>query len=111
VEEMLSAVQTTRDLTERGSQGIAGSLAEVRASGQSLREIGGVVRETSDAALQIASAVQQQSVGIVQIATAIRDIEKGMAESVEQIRTLETSAQLVGETATRIAGVAAEFRV
>jgi methyl-accepting chemotaxis protein len=111
VEQMLTAVESTRDLTARGGQGIAGSLEEVRASGQSLREIGGVVRETSDAALQIASAVQQQSIGIVQIAQAMREIERGMAESVEQIRTLEGSAQLVGETATRISGVASEFQV
>jgi methyl-accepting chemotaxis protein len=69
------------------------------------------VRETSDAALQIAAAVQQQSAGIGQISTAMRDIERGMAESVDQIRTLEASARLVGETATRISGVAAEFQV
>jgi methyl-accepting chemotaxis protein len=111
VDEMLSAVENTRDLTERGSRGIAGSLEEVRASGDSLRSIGGVVQETSDAALHIASAVQQQSAGIVQIATAMRDLEKGMAETVEQIRVLEESAQLVGETATRISGVATEFQV
>jgi methyl-accepting chemotaxis protein len=111
VEEILSAVQTTRDMTERGSHGMAGSLDRIRASGDSLREIGVVVRETSDAALHIASAVQQQSTGITQIAMAMRDLDKGMEETVGRIRALELSAQRVAETATRISGVAAEFRL
>ena len=111
VEDILSAVQSTRDMTERGSQGMAGSLSRIRASGDSLREIGVVVRETSDAALHIASAVQQQSTGITQIATAMRDLDKGMEETVGRIRALEQSAQQVAETATRISGVAAEFRL
>ena len=111
VEDILSAVQTTRDTTERGSQGMAGSLGEIRASGDSLREIGGIVRETSDAALQIASAVQQQSTGIGQIAAAMRDLDKGMEETIGRIRALELSSQQVAETATRISGIAAEFTV
>ncbi len=111
VEDILVAVQTTRDMTERGSQGMAGSLDQIRASGDSLRDIGGIVRETSDAALHIASAVQQQSTGITQIAMAMRDLDKGMEETVGRIRALEHSAQLVAETATRISGVAAEFRL
>jgi methyl-accepting chemotaxis protein len=111
VEDILTAVQSTRDMTQRGSLGMAGSLDRIRASGESLREIGGIVRETSDAALHIASAVQQQSTGITQIAVAMRDLDKGMEETVGRIRALEMSAQLVAETATRISGVAAEFRL
>ncbi len=111
VEDILSAVQGTRDMTERGAKDMTGSLTQVRSSGESLREIGSIVRETSDAALQIASAVQQQSTGIGQIASAMRDIDKGMEETIGRIRSLEISAQQVAETATRISAVAAEFTV
>ena len=111
VEDILSAVQGTRDMTERGAKDMTGSLTQVRSSGESLREIGSIVRETSDAALQIASAVQQQSTGIGQIASAMRDIDKGMEETIGRIRSLESSAQQVAETATRISAVAAEFTV
>jgi methyl-accepting chemotaxis protein len=111
VEDILAAVQSTRDMTERGSKDMTGSLAQVRSSGESLREIGSIVRETSDAALQIASAVQQQSTGIGQIASAMRDLDKGMEETIGRIRSLEISAQQVAETATRISAVAAEFTV
>ena len=98
-------------MTERGSKGMTGSLAQVRSSGDSLREIGAIVRETSDAALQIASAVQQQSTGIGQIASAMRDLDKGMEDTIGRIRALEVSSQRVAETATRISAVAAEFTV
>ncbi len=111
VEDMLAAVQGTLSTTQRGSQGMSGSLDQIRASGDSLREIGSIVRETSEAALQIAAAVQQQSTGIGQIASAMRDIDKGMEETVGRIRALELSSQQVAETATRISGIAAEFTV
>jgi methyl-accepting chemotaxis protein len=111
VEDILTAVQSTRETTERGSRGMAGSLGQIRASGDSLREIGTIVRETSDAALQIASAFQQQSTGIGQIATAMRDLNQGMEETIGRIRALELSSQHVAETATRISGIANEFTV
>jgi methyl-accepting chemotaxis protein len=111
VEDILSAVQGTRDTTERGSRDMSASLAQVRSSGESLREIGAIVRETSDAALHIASAVQQQSTGIAQIASAMRDLDRGMEDTIGRIRALELSAQHVAETATRISAVAAEFTV
>jgi methyl-accepting chemotaxis protein len=111
VEDIQAAVQSTRETTARGSQGMVGSLGQIRASGDSLKEIGAIVRETSDAALQIAAAVQQQSTGIGQIAAAMRDLDRGMEETVGRIRALELSSQQVAETATRISGIAAEFTV
>jgi methyl-accepting chemotaxis protein len=111
VGDILTAVEGTRDLTERGSRDMNASLSQIRTSGESLREIGSIVRETSDAALQIATAVQQQSAGIGQIAIAMRDLDKGMEQTVERIRALEHSAQQVAETAIRISGIAAEFTV
>lgn len=111
VQEILSAVQTTRVMTTRGTDAMAGSLDQIRASGDSLREIGGIVRETSDAVQQIARVVQEQFAGIGQISTAMRDLDKGMEETVGRIRSLEESAQQVAETAMRISGIAAEFKV
>jgi methyl-accepting chemotaxis protein len=111
LQEMLSAVQATRAMTSRGSDAMAGSLDQIRASGDSLRDIGGIVRETSDAVQQIAHVVQEQFAGIGQISTAMRDLDRGMEETVGRIRSLEESAQQVAETAMRISGIAAGFKV
>lgn len=111
VADMLAAVRSTRETTERGSQAMTGSVEQIRASGERLRDIGGIVRETSDAALQIAAAVQQQSTAITQIAAAMRDIDRGMEETIGRIRALELSAQHVGDTAARISSIAEQFKV
>ena len=111
VQDMLAAVGATMETTERGSRGVEGSTAQIRASGESLREIGGIVRETSDAALQIASAVQQQSTGIRQIAEAMQDLEKGMDEAVTRNEVLDRSAAEVSTTADRISALAGQFRL
>ena len=111
VSSILGAVQRTRQMTDAGGQGVAGSLEQIRASGESLRAIGDIVRETSDAALHIASAVQQQSLGIAQIAAAMHDLDKGMEGTVVRLRALEQSAERIALSATRISGVAGEFKL
>jgi methyl-accepting chemotaxis protein len=111
VASIVAAVQRTREMTEAGSQGVAGSLEQIRASSASLQAIGDIVRETSDAALHIASAVQQQSLGVAQIAAAMHDLDKGMEGTVIRLRSLEGSAERIAQTAIRISGVAAEFKL
>ena len=88
-----------------------GSVAQIRSSGESLREIGGIVGETSEAALQIAGAVQQQSQGVAQIAAAMRDLDKGMEDTVLRIERLREAASRLTETATRISIIADGFRL
>ena len=111
VQQILAAVQATRVMTTRGSDAMAGSLDQIRASGDSLRDIGGIVRESSEAVQHIARVVQEQFAGIGHISTAMRDLDKGMEDAVGRIRSLEESAQQVAETAMRISGIAAEFNV
>jgi methyl-accepting chemotaxis protein len=111
VERILTAVQTTQEITARGTSSLEESLGQIETSAVSLREIGGIVQETSDAALQIASAVRQQSHGIAQIAAAMRDIDRGMAATMDWIRALQQSAERIARTASRIASVAAEFKL
>jgi methyl-accepting chemotaxis protein len=111
VQDIVGAVEATLESTEKGTRGVEGSVEQIRASGESLREIGGIVRETSDAALQIATAVQQQSQGVTQIAAAMRDLDKGMEETVARIQVLRECATELTETASAIASIANGFRI
>jgi len=111
VQTILAAIQGTLDLTERSRQGMEGSLGAIRASGESLGEIGAIVKETADAALQIATAVQQQSGGVGQIAGAMRDLNSGMDESLTRIQALEQAAGHLRATSARISEIVAGFRV
>jgi len=111
VQEILAAIQATLDLTERSRAGMEGSLDAIRASGQSLSQIGAIVKETSEAALQIATAVQQQSTGVGQIAGAMRDLDAGMEETVARIQGLEQAAAHLKVTSSRISEIVSGFRV
>lgn len=111
VQEILAAIQATLDLTERSRTGMEGSLDAIRASGQSLSQIGAIVKETSEAALQIATAVQQQSMGVGQIAGAMRDLDAGMEETVARIQGLEQAAAHLKSTSGRISEIVSGFRV
>lgn len=111
VQDIVTAIESTMELTERSRRGMDGSMDAIRASGESLREIGGIVRETSDAALQIASAVQQQSTGIGQIAAAMRELDAGMQETVGRLQGLQESTGHVDRTAGRIEEIVRGFRV
>jgi methyl-accepting chemotaxis protein len=111
LQEIQGAAAASRDVTRRETEGMNDSLARIRASGESLREIGHIVRDTSDAAVQIAAAVQQQSAGIAQISVAMRDLNGGMGDAVARIRELEESAQQVAGTAARIAEISGQFRI
>jgi methyl-accepting chemotaxis protein len=111
VHDMVAAVQATVLSSQESRRGMDGSIERIRSSGESLREIGGIVRETSAAAHEIAAAVQQQSQGIAQIASAMRDLDRGMEETVTRIEVLHTSAGELSDTAAAIAAIANGFRV
>jgi methyl-accepting chemotaxis protein len=111
VEDIVGAVRATLETTESGTRGMEGSVARIRASGESLRDIGAFVRETSDAALQIATAVQQQSQGVAQIAGAMRELDRGMEETVARVQVLQGAARDLTATAARISAIADGFRV
>jgi methyl-accepting chemotaxis protein len=111
VRDILQAAQAALASTEEGTRGIEGAVAEVRASGESLGEVGSIVAETGDAARDIARAVQEQSAGIAQIAHAMADLDKGMADTVKRLQALRASAEGLAGTASRISAVADGFRV
>lgn len=86
-------------------------MTQIRASGESLREIGSIVQETSEAALQIAEAVKEQGQGIGQIAVAMRELNTGMESTVNRIQEVEEASAALKETADRIGEIAHGFRV
>ncbi|HSN14225.1 MAG TPA: methyl-accepting chemotaxis protein [Anaeromyxobacteraceae bacterium] len=111
VEDILAAIDGTLRVTDASNRGMEGSMTQIRASGESLREIGAIVQETSEAALQIAQAVTEQGHGIGQIAGAMRDLNAGMEQTVNRIQEVEAAAAALKQTADRIGEIAHGFRV
>jgi methyl-accepting chemotaxis protein len=111
VEDILAAIEATLRVTDASNRGMEGSMTQIRASGESLREIGAIVQETSEAALQIASAVTQQGHGIGQIAVAMRELNTGMESTVNRIQEVDEAAANLKRTADRIGEIAQGFKV
>lgn len=111
VEDILAAIEATLRVTDASNRGMEGSMTQIRASGESLREIGAIVQETSEAAMQIAAAVTEQGHGIGQIAAAMRELNTGMEQTVSKIQEVEEAAANLKRTADRIGEIAHGFKV
>src|SRR5205823_5185129 len=61
LEDLGATIEGAVSITERGKQKMESSIALVRTSGDSLRELSGIVKDTSSAVRQIAAAVSQQN--------------------------------------------------
>jgi methyl-accepting chemotaxis protein len=62
--------------TEEGSKGVDIGVISVQRSGEAMRQLGEVIRETALASQQIAAAVRQESIGIDQVTLAMNEISK-----------------------------------
>jgi methyl-accepting chemotaxis protein len=110
VEDIGRAVGATMEMTEQGNRGIEAGIERIRASGESLKEIGAFIGTTSEAALQIAGAVKQQTAGVGQIATAIADLDARMQDAVRGIETVRQAAAKLTATSASIRSVVSQFR-
>jgi methyl-accepting chemotaxis protein len=111
VEDILAAIEATLRVTDASNRGMEGSMTQIRASGESLREIGAIAQQSSEAALQIAAAVTEQGHGIGQIAVAMRELNTGMEATVNRIQEVEEAAVALKKTADRIGEIAHGFKV
>ena len=67
-------------------------LAEVRSSGETMRVLSAMVKDTSDAVRQITASVSQQNAGISQIFGAVSDLNDGMRDTT---RRLESTGEAI----------------
>jgi methyl-accepting chemotaxis protein len=105
------AIREAVSMTQSGSQRVENGVVQVKSSGESLRELSGIVKENFSAARQIAAAVTQQNAGIVQIFAAVNDLSKMMDDSMARLASTNAAAHAVGEVSRRAAGIVKEYVV
>jgi methyl-accepting chemotaxis protein len=111
LEDIGAAVREAVAITERGAQRMEAGLIQVQTSGENLRELSGMVKESSSAVRQIAAAVAQQNAGISQIFTAVTDLSHLMDETVKGLRETDSSVVVLKDVTERVAQVVGSFRV
>jgi methyl-accepting chemotaxis protein len=111
LEDIRRGIDTTVGLSQEGQRRTEAGLEQVRASGESLRELAAIIQDNAGAAQQIAAAVGQQNAGIAQIFTAVTDQAQMMEESMQALRATNRAAEQLREVAGRMEAVARAYRV
>jgi methyl-accepting chemotaxis protein len=111
LEDIGSAIRGAVTITEKGSQKIDGSLVQVKATGENLRDLSGIVRDNSSAVRQIAAAVSQQNAGITQIFSAVTDQTRMMDETMKRLESTTQAAGVLNDLSQRVSEVLAGFRI
>ncbi|NMO13965.1 methyl-accepting chemotaxis protein [Pyxidicoccus fallax] len=111
LDDITSAIHETVSMTQQGMQRIETGLVEVRATGDSLRELSAIVKENSAAARQISSAVTQQSAGVHQVFLALGELQKMMEASLRGLESTRLTANGVSEVSRSAASVVEQYQV
>jgi len=109
--QIQGAIRTAVTITEEGQRRMEASVQEIGTSGENLREMTGIVNESSQAARQIASIVDQQDSGITQISQAIASLSAGMEETTGGVQVVEASVQNLTAIAQKVAALVDSFKV
>ncbi|MBZ4417348.1 methyl-accepting chemotaxis protein [Myxococcus sp. RHSTA-1-4] len=111
LEDIRRGIQATVALSEEGQRRTEAGLSQVRASGDSLRELTGIIQDNANAAQQIAAAVTQQNAGVAQIFTAVTDLSRMMDETMQGLKGTQRTTEALREVAQRMEVVASAYRV
>jgi methyl-accepting chemotaxis protein len=111
LEDIGEAVRAAVAITEKGSQKMETELAQVKSSGENLRELSTIVRDNSAAVRQIAAAVSQQSAGISQIFGAVTDLSRMMNETVDRLHSTTEATGVVRNVTEQVSTVLTSYRV
>jgi methyl-accepting chemotaxis protein len=104
--------QGIRDAALMGEQGvntIGTGLDQMRASGDSLRELSQISQENSTAARQIAAAVTQQNAGFSQIFTAIGDLSQIMDSTLKRLESTQEATATLSNVSQQVGQMARQF--
>ncbi|HXN32656.1 MAG TPA: methyl-accepting chemotaxis protein [Polyangiaceae bacterium] len=106
-----SATRQAIAITEAGTHRIDAGLSQVKASGEHLAGLSGIVRENSATVREIGVAVSHQNDGILRIAEAINQQSEMMDETIGRLSATEKSVQTIKGVAERLVALVREFRV
>ncbi|RKH66747.1 methyl-accepting chemotaxis protein [Corallococcus aberystwythensis] len=104
-------IRDTVALSEEGQRRSEAGLAQVRESGQSLRELTDIIQDNASAAQQIAAAVIQQNAGIAQIFGAVTDLSRMMDDTLQAMHGTQRMTHALRGVAERMESVAGVWRV
>ncbi|MDD2774823.1 MAG: methyl-accepting chemotaxis protein [Gallionella sp.] len=88
--------------TEEGSKGVDAGMLSVQRSGDVMRQLNDVVRETTIASHQITAVVKQQFLGLEQVTNAMKDINKVTTQFVASTQQSKESSADISKVVDRL---------
>lgn len=88
--------------TEEGSKGVDAGMVSVQRSGDVMKQLSEVVRETTIASHQIAAVVKQESIGLEQVTAAMKDINKVTAQFVSNTHQSKVASEDISKVIAQL---------
>jgi methyl-accepting chemotaxis protein len=104
------AVAETVSITLRGAERMQSGLEQVRATGESLRELSALISDNASAVRQIAGAVSQQDLGIAQIFGAVSELSKMMEDTERELGATKNAAVMLDDVSRKLTDVVMRYR-
>jgi methyl-accepting chemotaxis protein len=111
LESVSASIRQVVAIAETGRNRMEYNISQVRSSGERLRELSALVRDTSQSVRVIAGAVSQQDAGIAQIFTAISEQSRLMDETMKRSEAAKHAVQTARDMAGQVTSVAGRFKV
>jgi methyl-accepting chemotaxis protein len=109
LQEISKGIRDAALMGEQGVQTIAVGLDQMRASGESLRELSRISQENSAAARQIAAAVTQQNAGFSQIFVAMGDLSQIMDSTLKRLESTQEATGTLAAVTQEVGKMARQF--
>ncbi|ADO69999.1 Methyl-accepting chemotaxis protein [Stigmatella aurantiaca DW4/3-1] len=115
VQEILTdisrAIAATVHTSESGAREVEGGLAQVRATGDSLRALATLIHDNGLAVREIAETVSQQDAGIAQIFEALRDLSMLSQETVTRLTATEQAASKLSLASREVGSIVGQYKL
>jgi methyl-accepting chemotaxis protein len=111
LQDVTNSVRLAVSITKSGTVKMEGGLQQIRASGDYMRELSGIIKENSGIVRQIAATVGQQHTGVSQIFTAVTDLSDMMAQTMKRLESTNVAVETVKAVSSRISGIVKDYQV
>jgi methyl-accepting chemotaxis protein len=109
--EISRAIDGAVSITETGERRMEAGIAQIKTSGENMRELSTIVKGNAAAVRQIAAAVSQQNAGIAQIFAAVTDMSKMMDDTLTRLTAATNAATVLQDATEKVSLVVESFRV
>ncbi len=111
LEDIRVAISNTVETSENGAREVEGGLAQVRATGDSLRALASLVHENGLVVREIAETVSRQDAGIAQLFDALKDLSALSQETLTRLQATEEAASRMSGASREITAMVRRYKL